>query len=193
MSCPSGFEVGLSNTCRVVCPADYKYITDSGTEKCVFSKDNQYYVKLQSVPQGASPTAFSDEQSRFLTDLIIITKKVRKDQEAQEKLNTVTSSSDVQAHHEQIKSSYGVADAYTEAIETLKPLRPPTQPHKDIMNERLSIREISEKNVRMVQICLFFVVICLFEYMLFPSSMVHGVAFFTMCVGVSLAIYLSNR
>jgi hypothetical protein len=31
------------------------------------------------------------------------------------------------------------------------------------------------------------------EYMLFPASVVHAVAFFTMCIGLSLAIYLSNR
>lgn len=193
MSCPSGFEVGLSSTCRVVCPADYKYINDSGTEKCVFSKDNQYYVRLQPIPQGSSNTAFSDEQSRFLADFIIVTKKVRKDQEAAERLKSVASDSEVVAFHDKIKSSTGLIDTYAEAIDTLKPFRPPTQPHKDIMSERLSIKEISERDVRVLQICLFFVVLCLFEYLLFPSSVVHGVAFFTMCVGLSLAIYLSNR
>jgi len=192
MSCPTGFEVGLSNTCRVTCPADFKYIQESGVEKCVASEDNKYFMKLQAIPQGSSSTAFSDEQSRFLAGFITLKNKIQKDHEAAEKLRQM-SDSDVVAHHDQIRSSHGVADAYTEAIETLKPLRPPTQPHKDILNERLSIKDISAKDLRILQICLFFVVICLLEYALFPASIVHGIAFFTMCVGLSLAIYLSNR
>lgn len=192
MSCPAGFEVGLSNTCRVTCPADFKYIQESGTEKCVAASDNKYYMSLQAIPQGSSTTAFSDEQARFLAGFITLKKKIQADHEAAEKLRTLTNA-DLVAHHDQIRSSHGLTDAYSEAIETLKPLRPPTQPHVDIMNEQLSIKEISAKDLRILQICLFFVVICLLEYALFPSSVVHGVAFLTMCVGLSLAIYLSNR
>ena len=193
MSCPAGFEVGMSNTCRVTCPVDYKYINEAGTEKCVSTTDNRYFVRLQLVPQSSSTTAFSDEQARFLTDLIAVTKRARKDQQDADKLNEVSSDSDVVAHHAAIRSTTGVTDAYSEAIDTLTPLRPPTQPHRDIMNERLSIKDISAKDIRILQICLFFVVLCLFEYVLFPSSIVHGVAFFTMCVGLSLAFYLYNR
>lgn len=192
MACPVGFEVGLSNTCRVTCPADFKYIQESGTEKCVSAADNKYYLTLQLIPQGSSPTAYSDEQARFLSAFITLKKKIQTDHEAGEKLRQV-SNDDVVAHHDKIKSSHGVTDAYSEAIDILKPFRPPTQPHRDIMNERLSIKEISAKDLRILQICLFFVVICLLEYVLFPSSVVHGLAFLTMCVGLSLAIYLSNR
>lgn len=189
MSCPSGFEEGLSSTCRVVCPADYKYIQDAGIEKCVSTANNSYSVRLQAIPKGSSATAFSDEQSRFLAEFIKVTKKVKKDQDA---LNAATRD-DVAAHYEQIRSAHGVAGAYAEAIETLKPLRPPTQPNQDIMQAKLDIRELSAQDIRSIQICLFFVVISLFEYLLLPPSVVHGVAFFTMCTGFSLAIYLRNR
>jgi hypothetical protein len=189
MSCPSGFEEGLSNTCRVVCPPDYKYIQDSGVERCVSAANNNYFVKLQAIPKGSSATAFTEEQSRFLTEFIKLTKKIKKDQDALRK----ATNNDVVAHHETIRSTNGLAGAYTEAIETLKPLRPPTQPHEDIMLAKLSIRELSEQDVRALQICLFFVIIALFEYLLLPASFVHGVAFFTLCVGFSLAIYLRNR
>ena len=192
MSCPVGFEIGLSNTCRITCPADFKYIQSAGVEKCISATDNKYYLTLQAIPQGSSTTAFSDEQARFLAEFITVKKKIQTDHEAAEKLRTL-SNADVVAHHDQIRSSHGLTDAYSEALETLKPFRPPTQPHRDIMNERLSIKEISAKDLRILQICLFFVVICLLEYVLFPSSVVHGLAFLTMCVGLSLAIYLSNR
>jgi hypothetical protein len=105
----------------------------------------------------------------------------------------VSSNNDVTAHHEQIRSTHGLAGTYAEAIAELKPLRPPTQPNTDIMLAKLSIRDMSAQDIRTLQICLFFVVIALLEYILFPSSFVHGVAFFTLCVGFSLAIYLRNR
>lgn len=193
MSCPSGFDIGVANTCRVACPTDYKYISDQGVEKCVSGKDNRYSVKLQPVAQGADNSVFTAEQSRFLTDFIVVTKQVQKDKDAADRLASESSDSDVQANHGRIQSSAGLTNAYSEAIATLKPLRPPTQPQVDIMNERLSIKEMSAKDIRVLQICLFFVVLCLFEYMLFSAETVHGIAFITMCVGLSLAIYLSNR
>lgn len=193
MSCPAGFDIGPASTCRVTCPTDYKYISDQGVDKCVSGRDNRYFVKLQSVAQGADSSVFTAEQSRFLTEFIVVTKQVQKDQHDAEKLAAESSDSDVQAHYQRIQSSAGLTNAYAEAIQTLEPLRPPTQPNVDIMNERLSIREMSAKDIRVLQVCLFFVVICLLEYMLLPAETVHGIAFMTMCVGLSLAIYLSNR
>lgn len=86
-----------------------------------------------------------------------------------------------------------VSSAYAEAIADLKPLRPPTQPNQDIKLAKLDIKELAAMDVRTIQICLFFVLIALLEYMFLPASIVHGVAFFTLCVGFSLAIYLSKR
>jgi hypothetical protein len=87
----------------------------------------------------------------------------------------------------------GVSLAYAEAISDLKPLRPPTQPNADIKSAKLDIKEAAAMDIRTLQICLFFVVIALFEYFFLPPSIVHGAAFFTLCVGFSLAIYLSKR
>lgn len=189
MSCPSGFEVGLSSTCRITCPPDFKYINEAGVERCVSTTDNRYSVRLQPIPQGTTSQAFANEQARFLTDFITLTGRIRADQATQSAVQT----NEVAAAHEKLKSSNQLADVYSEAINTLKPLRPPTQPHLDIMNAKLEIGKISSEDIRVLQICLFFVVITLFEYILLPSSVVHGLAFFTMCVGLSIAIYLSNR
>lgn len=193
MSCPSGFEVGLSNSCRLICPADYKYIQESGTEKCVAMTNNTYSVTLQKVAKGASTAAFTDEQSRFMTEFIKVTKQQQKDQAEEARLRAASSDKEITAHYEKIRSSHGVTGAYTEAIAELKPLRPPTQPTDDIMLAKLSIEQLSAQDVRVLQICLFFVVITLFEYLLLPTSVVHGVAFLTLCVGFSIAIYLRNR
>jgi hypothetical protein len=87
----------------------------------------------------------------------------------------------------------GVSSTYAEAIADLKPLRPPTQPHVDIETAKLDIKNLVAMDIRTIQICLFFVVLAVLEYFFLPSSIVHGVAFFTLCVGFSLAIYLSKR
>jgi hypothetical protein len=118
-----------------------------------------------------------------------LTGRIRADQATQSAVQT----NEVAAAHEKLKSSNQLADVYSEAIETLKPLRPPTQPNVDIMNAKLEIGKISKENIQVLQVCLFFIVIALFEYVILPSSIVHGIAFFTMCVGLSIAIYLSNR
>jgi hypothetical protein len=189
MSCPAGFEVGINNTCRITCPSDYKYLQSSSGDKCVASNDNRYSITLQAVPQGSSTKAFSDEQSRFITEVIKTTQKAQKDADA---LTSKTVESAVYAH-DQIRSTNDVAGTYAEAIAELKPLRPPTQPHQDIMLERLSIDKLNAQDIRTLQICLFFIVITLFEYLVLPAEIVHGAAFFTLCVGTSVAIYLSNR
>jgi hypothetical protein len=82
---------------------------------------------------------------------------------------------------------------YTEALAELQPLRPRTQPYADIESARLDIKKLEAIDMRPIQICLFFIVLALLEYLFLPPSVVHGVAFMTLCVGLSLAIYLSNR
>jgi hypothetical protein len=172
MSCPSGFEVALPTTCRIVCPSEFKYVHD-GTDRCVSKKDPRYSLKLKTVPQGSDPSVFSAEQSRFLTEFIQITKRT-------------ANQSDVDPHDQ-------VSKVYTEAIDTLKPFRSPTQPSVDIETARLDIRKMSEAHLRALQISLFFVILALLQYFVLPSSIVHGSAFLTLCIGFSLAIYLSNK
>lgn len=92
-----------------------------------------------------------------------------------------------------VSAHEGVSSTYAEAIAELKPLRPPTQPNVDIASAKLDIKQLAAMDIRTIQICLFFVVLALFEYLFLPPSIVHGVAFFTLCVGFSLAIYLSKR
>jgi len=169
MSCPSGFEVALPTTCRIICPSEFKYIHDGGTDRCVSKKDPRYSLKLKPVPQGSPPSAFSTEQGRFLREFIKLTKRP-----------------EIGAHDP-------VSKVYSEAIDTLKPFRSPTQPSVDIETARLDIRKISEGHLRALQVCLFFVILALLEYFVLPSSIVHGSAFLTLCIGFSLAIYLSSK
>ena len=179
MSCPSGFEKASGrDVCIITCPTDFKTIRDDGIDKCVAMSNNQYFIQLREVAQAARPTEFLDEQARFLKSYIALTKR----------MNTPapTTNDTVHAHD-------GVASAYAEAIETLKPLRPPTQPSVDVETAKLDIKKLEGLNLRIIQICLFFVVIALLEYFLLPTSIVHGVAFLTLCVGFSLAIYLSSK
>jgi hypothetical protein len=182
MSCPSGFEATVGDACRIACPPDFKYIQEADNEKCMSISDNRYFLRLQKIPKTASLTVFTEEQARFFTDFIGLTRRIAKDKEDEEEKS-----------RESVMANDGVAAAYAEAIEELKPLRPPTQPTVDIKDAQLSIREISAVSLKTLQICLFFVVIAFLEYFLLPPSIVHGVAFFTLCVGFSLAIYLSNK
>ena len=184
MSCPAGFEAALGSDCRVTCPPDFKYIQSSGVEKCVSVSDNRYFVVLRDIPKEASPSAFVEEQSRFVTSFIELKNKIAADAKTEKDAETTTS--DVKANDETTK-------AYAEALSTLEPLRPPTQPHVDIETAKLDIKHLEAIDLRILQICLLFIVITLLEYFLLPTSIVHGVAFFTMCVGLSSAFYLSNK
>jgi len=179
MSCPSGFEKASGrDVCIITCPTDFKSIRDDGVDKCVAMSDNQYFIQLREVAYAASSTEFLDEQARFLKSYIALTKRMQTSEPT---------------HEETVKAHDGVASMYAEAIETLKPFRPPTQPNVDIETAKLDIKKLEGLNLRIIQICLFFVVIALLEYFLLPTSIVHGVAFLTLCVGFSLAIYLSNK
>ena len=180
VKCPSGFEKAPTrNTCIITCPDTFKTLQSNSGYKCVAMSDNQYSINLREVAQTAPATEFLDEQTHFFKSYIALTKKMNM--------------SEHPLPDDRVKAHDGAAIAYAEAIETLKPLRPPTQPNVDIENAKLDIKHLESLNLRIIQICLFFVVIALLEYFLLPTSIVHGVAFLTLCVGFSLAIYLSSK
>jgi hypothetical protein len=192
MSCPSGFETALQDSCRVQCPTDYKYVDDPDGERCVSTYDNSVGIRLQKIPQNSTQQAFIEEQARFLTEFIKATKRLYAKMFEDLSKQALSKQQGVDAY-EKLKSQFDAADTYARAIHELKPFRPATQPNVDIKNERLSILELTSKDIRRVQICLFFIIITLFEYLLLPPAIAHGAALFTLCVGLSLAIYLSNR
>lgn len=192
MSCPAGFDVGVSNTCHITCPAGYAYTQDSTGQRCVSAADSKYFVPLQDVPRAATTTAFANEQARFLSAFITLTRKVQTDQAAALQLKEAETD-DVSPRHDAIRSTHGVAGAYTETIEALRPLRPPTQPATDIETMRLSTLQLANQSARPIQLCLFFIILTIIEYLILPSSVVHGAAFLTLCVGLSLAIYLYSK
>jgi hypothetical protein len=105
-------------------------------------------------------------------------------------------SSDQVAQHEAIQTEFaaytGAKQEIKKTIDALKPLRPPTAPASDLAIERQSILAIVSKNLRVVQIALLTVLICLLEYVVLPAPFVHGLAFLTMCVGIGVGIYLSD-
>jgi hypothetical protein len=193
MSCPSGFETALQDSCRVQCPTDYKYVDDPDGERCVSTYDNSVGIRLQKIPQNSTQQAFIEEQARFLSEFIKATRRLHEKMLENLSKAALSKQDGGVNGYENLKSQFDAADAYARAINELKPFRPATQPNVDIKNERLSILELTSKDIRRVQICLFFIIITLFEYLLLPPAIAHGAALFTLCVGLSLAIYLSNR
>jgi hypothetical protein len=104
--------------------------------------------------------------------------------------------SNLVAEHDAIQSEYAAYTGATKDIQdttaSLQNIRPPTAPREDIKKERQSILEIVAKNLRMVQIALLTVLVCLLEYLVFPAKYAHGIAFLTLAVGIASGIYLSD-
>lgn len=175
----------MNSGCRITCPPEFKYVQDGGQQKCVSTTDNRYYLPIQNIPQGASATSFTDEQARFLTNFIELMKTISTEQ-LRAAAALAEPGTSIQAHD-------GVSQAYAETIEILTPLRPPTQPVADIESTKLSIASFTALDLRTLQICLIFIIFAILEYFILPSSIVHGVAFLTLCVGFAAAIYLSNK
>jgi hypothetical protein len=104
--------------------------------------------------------------------------------------------SNIVAEHDAIRTEYAAYTGATrdiqDTIASLQNIRPPTSPRGDIKKERESILAIVARNLRMVQIALLTVLVCLLEYLVFPTKYAHGIALLTMAVGIASGIYLSD-
>jgi hypothetical protein len=77
-----------------------------------------------------------------------------------------------------------------EAVDGLKPLRPPTAPASDLALERKQILESSAPNFLLIQVELAIVILCLLAYSFLPLEYAPGVVVLLLSVGVALGIFL---
>jgi hypothetical protein len=95
--------------------------------------------------------------------------------------------------HSQIRTeSAKYVEHYTvqEVAESLKPLRPPTDPASDLARERKAILESSAPNFLLIQVELAVVILCLLAYLVLPMNIAPGVAILGLSVGVAVGIFL---
>jgi hypothetical protein len=81
-------------------------------------------------------------------------------------------------------------DTMQEAVQELKPLRPPTAPASDIAIARKDILESSAPNFLLIQVELAIVILCLLAYVFLPLDYAPGVAVLLLSVGVAVGIFL---
>jgi hypothetical protein len=93
--------------------------------------------------------------------------------------------------HSKITGDYA-AFVVKNTSDLLKPHRPPTQPVSDLADMRRSILTATAKNLHLIQVALFTILLALLTYLLIPVDYAHGIAFLTLCVGTSIGIYLAR-
>lgn len=203
MACPPDFEPDLNNSCRMKCPRGFKYLQGSGgeTDKCVYETNNVYRVDIQMIPVSASGPAFSEERDRFYNQLYDVQGKIIEDIEARRNLYKFQSDlPGYEAQYKAFQTSYAGyndmqknLDVVSETVQDLKPMRVETAPSSDLETERKRILSITDEQVRMAQVGLFTVLICLVVYLVIPIPYSHGVAFLIACVGIAVGIFLMTN
>ena len=99
--------------------------------------------------------------------------------------------------YSKIKSEYAgfsvIADAGKKiktVSDSLKVPRPPVQPNP-IQVERSKI--LNPPSMIVIQVALFTILLSLIVFMVVPPAYATNLVFLTLCVGVSIGIYLSSR
>lgn len=198
-TCPPDFERGLQDSCHVKCPADFKYVHDQSSERCVYATDNSYSISLTPLPLSdkADPSQYENERSRVteqlqpLMDVINTQKKMVSDVRDKNK--------ELAGRYGKIQSDYATYSPLSDAVrniktvsDSLKPFRPPTAPSSDIEIERKAILAASAKHILLLQVALFVVFLSLIVYLVVPIKYAHSAVFLILCVGIAVGIFLSN-
>lgn len=99
--------------------------------------------------------------------------------------------------YSKIKSEYAGFSAIADAgkkiktvSDSLKVPRPPVQPNP-IQVERSKI--LNPPSMIVIQVALFTILLSLIVFMVVPKEYATNLVFLTLCVGVSIGIYLSSR
>ena len=95
------------------------------------------------------------------------------------------------SEHSKIQGDFA-AFTVNDVSKSLTPHRPPTQPSSDIEQAKRGVLTVAAKNLTVIQIALFSLLIVLLEYLILPARYVHGIAFLTLCVSTSVGIYLTT-
>lgn len=198
-TCPPDFERGLQDSCHVKCPADFKYMRDSSSERCVYATDNSYSVSLNALPTfaGAEPSQYENERSRFKEELRTITETIN----TQKKMvsDVRDKNKELAGRYGKIQSDYATYSPLSDAVrniktvsDSLKPFRPPTAPSSDIEIERKAILAATAKHILLLQVALFVVFLSLLTYLVVPIKYAHSAVFLILCVGIAVGIFLSK-
>jgi hypothetical protein len=200
MSCPSGFLQGLGSSCRLDCPADFKYEQRPDGDSCVYSKDNNIRVRLNgfAIPRGRAGPEFDRERQRFDAELTKLRERIRKIEIDSKALQDAKSqSAQWQARSGQIESEAAayrsVSDAgmaIRDTTASIRVLRPPTAPSSDLEKERRAISLDLKQSLLFVQVVLFIVVLALLAYLVLPIAWAHSIVFLLLCVGVAIGFFL---
>lgn len=199
MTCPGGYQSAAGNTCTIVCPPDFKYIQEGGTQKCVYITDNTKYVVINSLPVPTDanniPEPFARETSRVALELLNIRNRLASESDTQLSLESAQAQGRLwQSQYGAIQSDFASyesdADKLREVADSLKPLRPPTAPAEDLEKERKAVSAVFQKNYLVIQISLFLVFLVLLVYVILPVQYAHFIAFFLLISGVMIGIFL---
>ena len=192
-TCPPDFDQGFM-TCRMKCPAGFKYAQERGPptiDKCVLFTDNSKSFLLNQLPipgpDKREQPMYAEERRRIAEAL----KNISSTAPFQENAAMTT------REYERIKSEYAGFSAVSDAGKKIKQAsdrmrlpRPPVQPNP-IKQEREKI--LRQPNMAVIQTALFTILLALIAFLLIPAQYASGLAFLILCVGTSTGIYLSTR
>jgi len=210
MPCPIDFEVGLTGSCHMRCPTDFNYVQTGREEKCIHSITPAYTIPVVSLPElknsdkesepEPEPEQYIQERRRFRDEFESILVAIRRDDDARKAMDDVKSeNSGYVTKYNRIQSEYASVNAAIDSeneikkvSDSLKTLRSKTQPVSDMERERRAILDTSSRNILLVQIALFILVLSLLSYLIIPANYAHMVVFLLLCVGIATGIFLGR-
>lgn len=188
------------------CPDDFKYAQEGGetsplVEKCVYSKNNEYFIELRQMPPQEAegpPADYGREQKRFSDELKVLRDRIFREAPTQEKIQSLKSQRESNAReYSSIQSqyaSYSAAGEVAAALQTtaqgLRGIRPPVAGSRDIESEKRKLLQGSKPNMLLIQVAIAVTVLALLVYLLIPVQYAHPIAFLLVSMGIAVGIFL---
>jgi preprotein translocase subunit SecF len=188
------------------CPFDFTYLQASGgqPERCVHKKFADRIVSLNVLPKysrtEAEPTSYNTERQRVNSALNDVRSSVQALEAAQSDLERTRVDNlpfdgtfkSAQAQFSGYTAVNDMANKLKETTNAMQRPRQPTAPRKDIVEERQRVLSLSEARIKVVQVALLTVLVCMVVYLVLPFDWAHGVAFLVACVGIAVGIFLTS-
>ncbi len=191
----------MFDSCRYICPSDFKYEQRIDGDACVYSKDNSQRVRLNALPRvGTDPASYTREQRRFESELATIRDRIRKNEQSAQSLQDLRNQSAQWSAQSGELASQSAAwraisdsgKAIQDTSKSLRGMRPPTAPSSDLEKERRAISFDLKRSLTFIQVVLFLVVLSLLAYLVMPTAWAHSIVFLLLCVGVAVGFFLRN-
>ena len=142
------------------CPPGFKTVQEDAQTMCVAQRDNSIRM-----PLGAPPP----------------------ETPAQDTSGDLSGVAQIQSDAYPVVESF---DTLKDAVDALKPLRPPTAPASDLAIARKDILESAAPNFLLIQVELAILILCLLAYSFLPMEHAPGVTVLLLSVGVAVGIFL---